>query len=125
MNSEGNNEVFSYTYSAKQQEEIENIRKKYMPQTENKMEYLRRLDKSAEQPGMIAAITAGVIGALLLGVGMCCTMEWQEFFVIGVIVGIIGIALVSAAYPIFKIITKRRREKIAPEIIKLTDELTK
>ena len=123
MNSVENNEVFSYTYSAKQHEEAENIRKKYIPQVESKMEYLRRLDKSAEQPGMIASITTGIIGILLLGIGMCCVLEWQGFFIIGIIAGIIGIALIALAYPIFKGVTEKQREKIAPEIIRLTNDL--
>ena len=125
MKNEENNEVFSYTYSSEQQKEIENIRKKYAPRAESKMEYLRRLDKSAEKPGTITSIIVGIIGALLLGVSMCCVTEWQEFFAVGIGVGIIGIALIIAAYPLFKNITKKQREKIAPEIIRLTDELSK
>ena len=56
---------FVFTYSAKQQREIENIRKKYLPK-EDKMETLRRLDKSAEKPGTMAGIIVGVIGTMLL-----------------------------------------------------------
>ena len=52
--------TFEYTYSAKQQQEIENIRKKYLPKEEDKMETLRRLDKSAENPGLIAALAIGL-----------------------------------------------------------------
>lgn len=44
-------ETFEYTYSAKQQQEIENIRKKYLPKEEDKMEQLRRLDRSATKKG--------------------------------------------------------------------------
>ena len=64
---------FEYTYSAKNQKEIESIRKKYLPKEEDKMETLRRLDKSAEKPGTMAGIIVGVIGTMLLGIGMCCT----------------------------------------------------
>ena len=88
-------DTFHFSYSAKQQEEIRKIREKYLPKEENKMEQLRRLDESATRPGTIAAIIVGVIGALLLGVGMSCTMVWAEqFFIPGVIVGVLGIALV-------------------------------
>ena len=72
-----NNQSFEFAYSAKQQKEIEEIRKKYLPKEEDKMETLRRLDKSAEKPGTMA----GIIGTMLLGVGMCCTMVWQIQFV--------------------------------------------
>ena len=57
---------------------------------------------------------------------MCCTMVGtQAMFFPGVIIGILGIAGVVAAYPLYTRITKRRREKLAPEIIRLTDELMK
>lgn len=118
-------DTFHFSYSAKQQEEIRKIREKYLPKEENKMEQLRRLDESTTRPGTIAAIIVGVIGALLLGVGMSCTMVWAEqFFIPGVIVGVLGIALVGAAYPLYSRVTKKRRERLAPEIMRLTDELS-
>ncbi len=67
-------EIFRYSYSAKQQGEVKSIREKYMPREESKIEKLRRLDESVTKPGKIASITAGIIGLLILGVGMCCTM---------------------------------------------------
>lgn len=121
------NKSFEFTYSAAQQNEIQKIRSKYLPKEESKMEQLRKLDKKAEQPGTIASIAAGIIGMLLLGVGMCCTMVWNQqtsVFVIGIVVGIIGIIITSAAYPLYKKITKKQREKIAHQIIELTDELS-
>lgn len=121
-----NNETFKYSYSANQQEEINAIRQKYMPKTENKMEQLRKLDKGVTKKGTILSVIVGVIGALLLGIGMCCTMVWADkFFALGIVVGIIGIAIVSLAYPLYNKITKREKEKIAPLIIRLTDDLTK
>lgn len=121
-----NNENFSYTYSAKEQEEIKKIREKYVPREPDKMEQLRSLDRRVTNKGTLISVTVGVIGTLLLGVGMCCTMLWADrFFVVGIIVGIIGIAVLSAAYPLYTHIIKKEREKIAPEIIRLTDELMK
>ncbi|MFQ9984335.1 MAG: hypothetical protein ACLRVS_00300 [Lachnospiraceae bacterium] len=118
-------DTFHYSYSARQQEEIRKIREKYIPKEESKMEQLRQLDESATRPGTIAAIVVGIIGALLLGIGMCCTMVWAgQFFIPGIIIGVIGIAVVIAAYPIYNRITGKRREKLAPEIMRLTDELS-
>lgn len=117
-------EQFNYTYSAKQQEEIKKIRSKYMEQEEDKMQQLRRLDQSVTQKSTMYSIIVGVIGALVMGIGMCCCLVWQgKLFVPGIIVGIVGIALICMAYPIYNHITKKEREKIAPEIIRLTDEL--
>ena len=60
-----------------------------------------------------------------MGFGMSCCMVMTNLFVLGIITGIIGIAAVAAAYPIYNYVTKKEREKIAPEIIRLTDELMK
>lgn len=120
------NEIFTYSYSANQQEEINAIREKYIPKAENKMDQLRQLDQSVTKKGTMISIIVGIIGTLLLGIGMCCTLVWADkFFVLGIIVGVIGIAILSAAYPIYSKITKREKERITPLIIKLTDELSK
>ena len=120
-----NKETFSYTYSAKEQEEIKKIREKYAPKEADKMEQLRRLDAGVTQKGTAISLVVGIIGALILGTGMSMCMVWPELFVLGIIVGIVGIVMVSAAYPLYSYVTKKEREKIAPEIIRLTDELMK
>ncbi len=117
-----NNEKFEYTYSAKQQAELENIRKKYLSQEETKMERLRRLDKSAEHSGTTISIIVGVVGTLIMGFGMCLCLEWSQF-ISGIIIGIAGMGILGLAYPIFKYVTKKQREKIAPEILRLTEEI--
>lgn len=123
---DNNKETFTYTYSAVEQDEIKKIRQKYLPEESDKMAQLRKLDRNVTRKGMAVSISVGVVGALLLGVGMCCTMVWADsYFVLGIILGLIGIGAVSAAYPLYTHITKREREKIAPEIIRLTDELMK
>jgi hypothetical protein len=117
---------FHYTYSAREQAEIQKIREKYIAKEENKMEQLRRLDESATKPATVAALVLGIISALVMGVGMCCTMVWADkWFVPGIIVGCIGLAGVIAAYPLYNRIAKKHREKIAPEILRLTEELSK
>ena len=119
-----NEETFEYRYSVKQQEEIEAIRRKYLPKEEDKMEQLRQMDKRVSRKGTIISIIIGVIGCLLLGIGMCCTMEWAgRWFVPGIIIGVIGIVMIALAYPLYERITKKERKKIAPQILKLADEL--
>ena len=121
-----NNETFTYSYSAKQQEEIKNIRKKYLPPEEDKMEQLRRLDASVTTPGIIASLAAGILGTLILGVGMCCCMVWSGvWFIPGIIIGVTGIVILALAYPLYVKLTERQRRKLAPEIIRLTEELMK
>lgn len=118
------NEKFEYTYSATQQNEIEAIRRKYLPKEENKMDTLRKLDRSVEASGQIVSLAIGIAGALLLGVGMCCTMVWSDsLFVMGIIVGILGMVVMGFAYPVYKKVTCKKREQLAPQIIALTEEL--
>lgn len=126
QNNTQNGETFQYTYSARQQEEIKNIRKKYMAPEEDKMEQLRRLDRSVTRKGTIVSLAVGIAGALIMGVGMCCTMVWKGmWFIPGIVIGIVGIVMICCAYPLYNRIYKTERERIAPEIIRLTDELMK
>ena len=116
---------FEYTYSAPENAEIEKIRKKYAPQTsaESKLEQIKKLDSSVERKGIACALAIGIPGALILGLGMCCTMVWTNLFVLGIIVGIIGIVMCGAAYPIYKSTINKKRAEIGPQILKLTEEI--
>ena len=125
---EDQKEIFTYTYSAKEQEEIKKIRGKYTPpaKEETPMERLRRLDESATKGAAVVSLIIGILSTLVLGIGMSCVMVWGEkLFIPGVVIGIIGIAGVIAAYPIYNHMVKRKREKLAPEIMRLSDELMK
>ena len=125
---EEKNETFTYTYSASQHEEVKRIRDKYAPPTqeEDKMAQLHRLDQSVTRPGMIAALIVGITSTLIMGFGMCCTMVWDEtLFIPGIVIGIIGIFGICAAYPLYLHITRKQRDKLTPEIMRLTDELMK
>lgn len=127
-------ETFHYTYSAKEQREIQNIRKKYIVSEEDKMEHLRKLDAGVTGKATSAALIPGIIGVLLLGCGMSLTMSDLSVklgfnqniaLLIGIIIGIIGIAFVSCAYPLYNHVIKKERAKIAPEVLRLTEELMK
>ena len=124
-----NNEAFRFTYSAQQQKEIEAIRKKYLPQEENKMDRLRRLHAIPTRQAKTASITVGVMGALIMGGGMslCLTDLGATLgslsMAAGIAVGILGMALVALAYPLYSRVLEKQRQKIAPEILRLTDEL--
>lgn len=126
-------EVFKMTYSAKQQEEVAAIRKKYAPQEpkEDKMEQLRRLDAQAGKKATAYAIALGVVGTLVLGIGMSLIMSDLGALLgalalpVGIFLGVIGIFLVILAYPIYQRTLKKEQQKIAPEILRLTDELLK
>lgn len=126
--------TYSYTYSATEQEELRRIREKYAPKEEDKMARLRRLDQGVLRKAQTVSLIFGIVGVLILGLGMSFAMsELGEILgshrdmamLIGVLIGVVGIAMVSLAYPIYRVILKRERRKIAPEILRLTDELIK
>ena len=124
-------EGFSFTYSAAQQQEVEEIRKKYLPKEEDKMEQLRRLHRSSGEKAQAWSIAIGVIGALILGSGMSLCMTeigavlGSLALILGIVLGIAGIVLVALAYPVYNRVLTKERQRIAPEILRLTDELMK
>ena len=126
-----NKEGFHFTYSAAQQQEVENIRKKYLPKEEDKMEQLRKLHAIPTQKAQAASLAVGIIGTLIMGTGMSLTMTdigaalGNLAMVIGIVIGIVGMVLVALAYPLYNRVLKKQREKIAPEILRLSDELLK
>lgn len=127
-------ETFTYIYSAKQQEEIKRIRDRYLPPKEDKMEQVRRMDAGAAQKAAAAGIVTGILGALLLGLGMSLVMTdigetlrlgEKACMILGIVVGIIGMTLAAGAYPVYLRVGIKERKKIAPEILRLTEELMK
>jgi len=131
---DNNENKFQYTYSVEEQEELKKIREKYTSKEETKLDRLRRLDKSASSKAQVVAITIGVIGALILGFGMSLAMTdigaaiglaENIAMIVGIAVGFVGGALVAVAHPIYRGVLKSERQKIAPEILRLTDELMK
>ena len=126
MSDNQNRDSFQYTYSANEQEEVKRIRSKYTPKEENKMERLQRLDAGVTRKATTYALTVGIVGALILGTGMSCCMVWGGgLFVLGIIVGVIGIGVLGCGYPLYNRVAAKERERIAPEVIALTDELMK
>ncbi len=122
------NNTFVYSYSAKENKEIQEIRKKYLPQKESKLDELKRLDGIVQSSGMIEALCVGIIGCLIFGTGMCLAMQviasGQLFMILGILVGIIGAAVMLTAHPIYKKIYNKAKAKYAPRILELTEELS-
>ena len=108
-----NETKFEYAYSAKKHEEIEAIKKKYLPQEEDKMETLRKLDKSVESVGTAYALVIGIIGALIFGGGMSLVMTigTTGALIGGIILGLIGAVPIGMAYPVYK--KKVQKQKLS------------
>ncbi len=132
MNNE--NMSFKYNYSAKEQAELKKIREKYTKDKStheiSTIERVRQLDKKVTDKASVISLCIGIISALILGFAMSLIMtDIGDIFNIeivlipGIIIGCIGIAGLLSAYPIYQKVLIIERKKIAPEIIKLTDEI--
>ena len=111
------------TYSAEEQKEIDSIRAKYQPGEKKQptnLDKLKKLDARVESKAMVSALSWGIISTLVLGVGMTCVLVWNQP-VIGVIVGVLGLAGALYAWPLYQKVLKKEREKAAPEILRLSE----
>lgn len=50
----------------------------------------------------VGIVIYGIIGALVLGVGMCMAMVWEGLMIWGIVVGIVGIVLLLGLIPMIK-----------------------
>ena len=120
--------TFSYKYSAKENAEVQAIRKKYLTKSESKLEELKRLDETVQASGMVESLCAGIGGALIFGLGLCLAMQvigsGLVMMIIGVLIGIVGMAGMLVAYPVYRKVFSATKEKYAPRILELTAELT-
>ncbi len=120
--------TFTYRYSAKENEELQKIRDKYLPRSESRLEELKRLDKEVQKAGTVEALSVGIIGLLVFGLGMCLGMKvigaGTVFFFLGIVLGIIGAFIMAAAYFVNRKIYAKTKEKYTGRILELTDELS-
>lgn len=125
------NNAFEYTYSPQRQQEVEEIRRQYLPKEEDKLAELRKLHAIPTQKAQAAALAVGVIGALILGTGMSLCMTdigaalGRLAMIVGIAVGLVGMVLAALAYPVYNRVLKKQRAKVAPEILHLSEELLK
>lgn len=105
----------------------ESIANQYAPKEASKVIALKKLDRKAKQPSLIFGYTFGTISSLLLGIGMCFSMEilgsGTKMFILGIIIGILGIIGCIVNYPIYKKIRQSSMNKYANDIILLANEI--
>lgn len=106
----------------------ESMANEYTVKETTKVVQLKKLDQKAKAPANVFAYTFGIISALLLGVGMCLTMNVigngsTALFAVGVVVGIIGIAGASVNYSIYKKMLQKGKTKYASDIIRIAKEI--
>jgi len=118
--------IFKYTYSAPVNKEVEQIRKKYLPQEVDKLSELKKLDTKVQLAGTAESLAVGVVGCLIFGIAMC-----MGFGAIGgtmtlaVIIGVVGVVIMIPAYPIYRKIACKAKEEYTPRILQLADEIQK
>lgn len=134
MNQNNDQQQFIYTYSAKDKDEIDRIRQKYTTNPkESQLKRLHDLDASVHNRASAFAIALGTVGALIMGFGMSTVMtEFGQILglgamttPVGIVVGVMGLAVAICAYPVYRSVSERRKKKIAPEILSLVEELEK
>ena len=121
------NEQFNYKYSAPTEEErkeIDSIRRQYAPQTqeESKIEKLRRLDALVKNSATFWGLALGILGTLIFGLGLAMILEWS-LWLWGALVAVIGAVPASIAYPVYKYVLKKYKDRHGAEILRLSEEL--
>ena len=106
----------------------QSIANEYSAKKTSKVVALKKLDHRVKLPANIFTYTFGIFASLILGIGMCLCMQVignasTAMFVLGVILGIIGIAGISINYIIYKKILQSRKNKYASDILLLAKEI--
>ena len=103
----------------------ESIAKEYAPKDKSKIIALRKLDAKAKRPATIFTYTFGIISTLVLGTGMCLSMQViGDNMVLGIIIGIIGMLGCGVNYPIYRRMLEGGKKKYAYEIVQLAREIS-
>ena len=107
----------------------EQIANEYAPKDTSKVVALRKLDARAKLPATVFTYSAGIISALVFGTGMCLAMGQigsgtTGSFVLGIVVGVLGMVGMGINYPVYKRILENGKKKYAFEIMELAKEIS-
>lgn len=106
----------------------EAIANEYSVKNASKVVALKKLDRKAKEPANIFAFTFGTISSLALGTGMCLSMKvigsGTAMFLLGIILGILGIGGVNVNYFIYKKLVEKGKMKYGSDIVRLAKEIS-
>jgi hypothetical protein len=124
--SEQNNK-FEYKYSALSSEErleIESIRRRYLKDSsgEGRAAELKRLDFYVRSFPMAVAISLGVIGMCIFGLGMALVLEF-DMMVLGIVLGVAGALVLAPANLVYNKLTAFQKKKYGQRILDISAEL--
>lgn len=122
--------TYSYTYSAKQNQEVQKIRARYSEVTYTDLDALKALDAKVKRPANAFAYTYGSLSAIIMGAGMSLVMTdigaiigLSSAMVPGIAIGVVGMGMALTAYPIYKGILNKRQKRYATEILELSEKV--
>ena len=109
---------------------VQRIRTQYTEKEHTDLDELKELDKMVKRPANVFAYIFGSISATLMGSGMSLVMTdiaetvgIRNPMLYGIIIGVAGLIMAIANFPIYKGILGSRRKKYADKIIALSDKL--
>ena len=109
-------------YKAQIAFEVNQIRNKYLPQDQNKLEQLKKLDKKVTVPGKKAAVIMILISLALIGTGIPLIMLLKQILA-GPICCVLSLSCAFLIKPVFNFVTEKERTRLAPQIMRLSDEI--
>lgn len=106
------------------------IRTQYTEKQATELDSLRALDAKVKRPANVFAYVFGSLSAIIMGSGMSLVMTdigaiigITSTMVPGIAIGVIGLLMAVANYPIYKGILNSRKKKYASKIIELSDKI--
>ena len=123
----GNDNKFEFTYTApteRERKEVESLRKQYLPEGEktDKVTRLRKLDERVKTPPQVLALSLGIVGTLVFGLGLTMILEWS-MIVWGTALSVVGLIPLLLAYSAYKWLLNKLKDKHREEILKLSEEI--
>ena len=114
-----------------QQFVAQKIRTQYMEKQPSELDDLRALDTKVKRPANVFAYLFGSVSAIIMGAGMSLVMTDVASKLslpinpmpVGILVGVVGLALALINYPIYKGILRARKKKYAAEILALSEKI--
>lgn len=111
---------------------VQKIRTQYTEKQHTELDALKALDAKVKKPANVFAYVYGSISAIVMGAGMSlvmtdigATIGLTNALVPGIAIGVVGLAMALATYPIYKSILNSSKKKYAPQILALSEKIMK
>ena len=111
---------------------VQKIRTQYTEKQRTELDALKELDAKVKRPANVFAYAYGTVSAVVMGAGMSLVMTdigaiigLASVMVPGIVIGVAGMGMALSTYPIYKKMLSARKKKYAPEILKLSEKITK